>query len=167
MEIYYGQQPDGPYKQSNSAEDIVMRISEPIYESGRNITTDNWFTILKLVKALEKKKISCVGTARKNKRELPLSFALPKRTVQYDGIFGYARNETLVSYVPNKGKTVVLLSSLYTSNNAVADNRERKPEIIEHYNSIKSGVDVVDKLLYYVQRCQSNKVMADGHRIIY
>lgn len=146
MEIYCGQQPEGPYRKSNSAEDIVMRLAEPIYGSGRNITADNWFTSLKLVKALEKKKISYVGTVRKNRRELPPSFTTPKNRIQYDSIFGFTKNETLVSYVPKKGRTVVLLSSKHTSTSTLIDDRDKKPEIIEFYNQTKSGVDVVDKL---------------------
>ena len=67
MEIYCGEQPEGPYRQSNSPHDVVMRITEPIHGSGRNITTDNWFTSLPLVKELEKKKLSFVGTVRKKK----------------------------------------------------------------------------------------------------
>lgn len=146
MEIYCGQQPEGPYRKENTAEEIVMRLAEPIYESGRNITADNWFTSLKLVKNLEKKRLSYVGTVRKNRRELPNSFITAKNRNRYDSLFGYTKNETLVSYVPKKGKTVVLMSSLHTSSTEVADNVEKKPEIISFYNDTKSGVDVVDKL---------------------
>lgn len=146
MEIYCGQQPEGPFKQSNSAADVVMRLSEPIFHSGRNITGDNWFTSLELVKQLENKKLSYVGTIRKNKREIPPSFVSPKDRNVYDSIFGYSQNETLVSYVPKKGKTVVLLSSMHVSSNEVADDTKKKPEIIQFYNATKSGVDVLDKL---------------------
>lgn len=146
MEIYCGQQPEGPFKQSNSAADVVMRLAQPIFQSGRNITADNWFTSLGLITELEKKKLSYVGTIRKNKREIPRTFVLATGRNQYDSIFGFRRNETLVSYVPKKGKTVVLLSSMHISSNEVADDEQKKPEIISFYNSTKSGVDVVDKL---------------------
>ncbi|KAJ8914718.1 hypothetical protein NQ315_017428 [Exocentrus adspersus] len=78
MEIYCGQQPEGPFRQSNSSVDTVMRLSEHIFQSGRNITADNWFTSLEIVKKLENKKLSYVGTIRKNKREIPLTFVSPK-----------------------------------------------------------------------------------------
>lgn len=101
-----------------------MRIVEPIYGNGRNITADHW---LKLVTELEKRIISYVGTVRKNKRVLPPSFTIPRYRIQYDGMFGYTKNETLVSYVPKKGGTVVLLSSLHTSSSEVADDTKKNP----------------------------------------
>lgn len=146
MEIYCGQQPEGPFQQSNSSDSIVMRLSKPILGSGRNITADNWFTSLKLVRELEKNKVSYVGTIRKNKRELPPSFVSPKNRPCFSTIFGYTKNETLVSYVPKKGKSVLLLSSMHISSEEVTSEPEKKPEIILFYNETKSGVDVVDKL---------------------
>lgn len=102
MEIYCGQQPEGPYKQNNSADSIVLRLSQPIFFTGRNITADNWFTSLKLMKDLEEKKLSYVGTIRKNRREIPPPFILARNRNPYDSLFGYTKHETLVSYVPKK-----------------------------------------------------------------
>ncbi|UYV75481.1 hypothetical protein LAZ67_13000377 [Cordylochernes scorpioides] len=48
FEIYCGKQPDGPYKKSNSPDDIVKRLITPISGTSRNITTDNWYTSYKL-----------------------------------------------------------------------------------------------------------------------
>nr|XP_023028019.1 piggyBac transposable element-derived protein 4-like [Leptinotarsa decemlineata] len=44
LEIYAGKQPEGPYRVSNAAYDVVERIVKPITKSNRNITMDNWFT---------------------------------------------------------------------------------------------------------------------------
>lgn len=44
LEVYTGQQPDGPYKISNSASDVVYRLCENLRKSGKHLTTDNWFT---------------------------------------------------------------------------------------------------------------------------
>lgn len=157
MEIYCGQQPEGLFRQSNSSTDVVMRLSEPIFQSGRNITADNWFTNIELVRKLEEKKLSYVGTVRKNKRELPANFVSPKGRQEFDSIFGYTKNETLVSYVPKKGKTVVLISSLHVASNEVAEDVSKKPEIITFYNETKSGVDVVDKLCATYNVARSTK----------
>ena len=43
LEVYLGEQPDGPYKLSNKPEDVVNRLCVSIYNSNRNITIDNWF----------------------------------------------------------------------------------------------------------------------------
>ncbi|CAH2000087.1 unnamed protein product [Acanthoscelides obtectus] len=69
LETYVGLQPPGPYQQSNNAKDIVMRIVEPVQGTNRNITGDNWFTSIPLVnELLTEKKLTYVGTLRKNKR---------------------------------------------------------------------------------------------------
>ncbi|KAJ8869538.1 hypothetical protein PR048_028529 [Dryococelus australis] len=44
IEIYVGNQPEGPYKLSNLSHDVVINMVAPISRSGRNVTTDNWFT---------------------------------------------------------------------------------------------------------------------------
>lgn len=44
MEIYPGKQPNGLYNISNNPHPLVMRLMELILDSGRNLTTDNFFT---------------------------------------------------------------------------------------------------------------------------
>lgn len=78
FEIYAGAQHDGPYKKVNTPFDIVQRLVEPIKGSGRNLTTDNWYSSIPLAKWLLENKITLTGTLRKNKREIPPEF-LPDR----------------------------------------------------------------------------------------
>lgn len=52
---------------------------------------------------------------------------------------------TLCSYVPKKNKSVILMSTMHTDDSVTGP--KSKPEIIEYYNSTKSGVDNMDKLL--------------------
>lgn len=75
MEIYAGQQPEGPYKVDNSASAVIKRLIAPISKSGRNITCDNWYTSFPLANNLQKiHNLTMVGTVRKNKREIPPLF---------------------------------------------------------------------------------------------
>ena len=54
---------------------------------------------------------------------------------------------TMVSYVPKKGKAVVLLSTMH-NDTAVDDHSvKRKPEVIQSYNHTKSGVDTMDQMV--------------------
>lgn len=108
-EIFAGKQPDGPFHVSDSASDVVLRLAEPIFNSGRNITADNWFTSIQVVKDLRTKKLSYVGTKRKNKQELPLCFTQTKGRELYSSLFGFTQDCTLVSYVPKKGKKMFCL----------------------------------------------------------
>lgn len=68
-------------------------------------------------------------------------------------VFGFDRQLTLASYVPKKGKAVILLSSMHQDATTDA-SQNSKPEIILHYNDTKSGVDNLDHLsrLYTCKR---------------
>lgn len=147
MEIYAGSQPEGPFYVSNKPTAVVFRMAEPLFGSGRNITADNWFTDMELVNDLKQKKLSYVGTVRKNKRQLPPQFVATKTREQFSSLFGFSGGKTLVSYVPTKNKNVILVSTLHSDNSIDPDSGEKnKPEIITFYNLTKGGVDTVDKM---------------------
>lgn len=147
MEIYAGTQPDGPFSISNKPSDVVRRLAEPIYHSGRNITADNWFTDYDLVKELASKKLSYVGTIRKNKPQIPPEFTATRQRAPQTSLFGFQKDATLVSYVPKKYKNVLLISSLHNDGNIDEETGDlKKPEIISFYNMTKGGVDTLDKL---------------------
>lgn len=74
LEIYAGLQPDGLYRMSNKPEDVVMRLVEPIINTGRNVTADNWFSSIPLLEKLQEKKLSYVGTLKKIKGKSRMSF---------------------------------------------------------------------------------------------
>lgn len=103
LETYVGTQPEGPYKLSNSAEDIVLRLVYPVAGTNRNITGDNWFTSLSLSnKLLQEKKLTYIGTMRKNKREIPPQFLPNKNRQEKSSLFGFQEHCTMVSYCPKK-----------------------------------------------------------------
>lgn len=144
LEIYVGKQPDGPFAKSNTPRDIVDRLTVPIEGSWRTLTTDNWYTSIPLAETLFQKKITLIGTLRKNKREIPPSFQPNKNTIVGTAQFAYRKDMTLVSYSTKKNKNVILLST--THDDGIIDVETRKPEIIMDYNRTKGGVDTVDKL---------------------
>lgn len=69
LEVYAGKQPEGPFQVSNKPEDVVKRLLEPLYNTGRNITTDNWFSSIDLMLYLRDKNLSFVGTLKKINRK--------------------------------------------------------------------------------------------------
>ncbi|GBP45216.1 PiggyBac transposable element-derived protein 4 [Eumeta japonica] len=112
MEVYVGKQPNGPNQVDNSGLALVLRLSENIYNTGRNITCDNFFTSIPLIDKLESQhKLTVIGTIRKNKRELPKHFTEIRGRAEKSSLFGHRGNCSLVSYVPKKGKNVLLVSS--------------------------------------------------------
>lgn len=155
LEIYAGQQPEGPFRQSNERLDIVMRLSQPVLGKNFNITMDNWFSSLRVAKQLFENSTTMVGTVRKDKREVPREFRLARGNPPCSSKFGFHPPCTLVSYVPKPNKVVILMSTMH--NDATIDaatGYRRKPEIITYYNRTKNGVDLVDKMcsLYDVSR---------------
>ncbi|KAF2899854.1 hypothetical protein ILUMI_06333 [Ignelater luminosus] len=134
---------------------IRESMAAPLFGSGPNITADNWFTDFNLIHKLKTKKLSFVGTVRKNKRYLPFSFVDVKGRAQYSNMSGFNDGIVLVSYIPRKGKNVIVASSLHCYD-AIDPRTEDKmgPELITFYSSTKSGLDIADQMCapYNVQR---------------
>lgn len=155
LEVYVGKQPEGPFQLSNKPSDVVMRMTEPVLGSERNIVADNWFTDFGLVNLLKQNKLSYVGTVRKDKRALPDAFINTRGREQYSSLFGFNDGTMLTSYVPRKNKCVLLVSSMHESK-AIDEStgEQKKPELITYYNVHKSGVDTADQMCatYSVQR---------------
>lgn len=71
---------------------------------------------------------------KKNEREIPLQFLPNKNRCANSALFGYQKN-IITSFVPNRNKTVILLSTMH-------DDNVVNPEIhklIHSYNSTKRG----------------------------
>lgn len=145
LEVYVGTQPDGPYSIDNSPSAVVQRLVEPIRHSARNLTCDNWFTSVPLVRTLlSDYTLTFLGTMRKNKRELPPEFSNPTGRPVGSSMFGFSRDMTIVSYMPKRNKNVLLISSLHHDD--MIDVESQKPQMIIDYNGSKGGVDTLDKM---------------------
>ena len=121
----------------------VLSLIKPIENTNRNVTGNNWFTSNELVNKLKSKGLTYVGTVRKNKRDVPPEFQPHKLREVNSSLFGFTGDRTLVSSVPKKNKSVLLLSSMHHTN--IVNQHSKKPEINEFYNSTKTGVDSLDQ----------------------
>lgn len=144
LEVYTGKQPTGPYEASNSPKDIVERLTVDIQGSWRTLTTDNWYTSVPLAESLFQRKITLLGTLRKNKKEIPPSFQPNKDKPVGQAEFAYRQDMTLLSYATKRNKAVILLST--THDVGTIEVESNKPDMIVDYNRTKCGVDVVDQL---------------------
>jgi len=129
------------------ASDVICTLVQPISgqeRGGRNATTDNFFTSVDLANQLKNKKLTLVGTMKQNKTEIPQEFKPARQRDVNSSIFEFTKDLTLVSYVPKKNKSVVLLSSLHHDSAICSDTG--KPEIIEFYNKTKGAVDMLDQM---------------------
>lgn len=130
-------------KQFSKPTQAVLSLITPIINTNRNITADNWFTSIELVELLKEKKLTYVGTIKKNKREIPPSF-LPQKKKEVGKIeYGFTKHITMVSMVTKPGKSVILVSSMH--HQKCFDEENNKPEIISYYNLTKGGVDSLDQ----------------------
>jgi Transposase IS4 len=144
-QIYTGR-PSSNERQVNVGERTVLDLVSSYKNSGKNVTTDNFFTSLQLGHILSTWNMTLVGTVRKNKRFLPFSMQPSRNRLLYSTNFAFSKEATLCSYVPKKKKAVVMLSTMHMTP-MVEDTETSKPEIITYYNKTKGGVDNMDKLL--------------------
>jgi hypothetical protein len=141
-EVYVGKRDN--VREVNQATRVVLELSEPLSGSGRNIIGDNFFSSIHLVRCLEQRKLTYLGTIRKNKPELPLAFQPSRHRAVESSMFGFHKEVTVVSYVPKKNKAVNLISSLHNAKEVSEDRG--KPLMILDYNKLKCGVDTLDQV---------------------
>ena len=78
-------------------------------------------------------------TLRKNKTCIPSNFLRQRHREPETNIFGFRKNMSLVSYVPKKNQSVILLSTMHNNNNTDINNKN-KSEISIYYNKTKGEV---------------------------
>ena len=71
VHVYLGKQ--GKSIETNQGARVVKELTANMYESGKNITTDNFFTSHSLGQFSLTKKLTVLGTIRKNRHELPVA----------------------------------------------------------------------------------------------
>ncbi|XP_019736039.1 LOW QUALITY PROTEIN: piggyBac transposable element-derived protein 4-like [Hippocampus comes] len=141
LEIYTGKPPGGT-REHNVGMRVMLGLTDSL--EGHIITMDNFFTSVPLAAELKKKRNSLVGTIRRNKSELPAQMTQITERQPLSSIFCFTRDMALVSYVPKKGKNVLLLSTVHKKPKVEAGGK-RKPEIVLDYNKCKGAVDHLDQ----------------------
>ena len=125
---------------------VVMILMKPFMSKGRNVTTDNFFSLFLLAKELKKKKASLVGTMNKVRLELPASAKCLKQCYS-SKLMKAGDIATLTVYQSKPKKNVCVLSSLHMSVE-LGESKKKKPEKIKFYNKSKCGVDVADQMAW-------------------
>lgn len=125
----------------------VKSLIQSVSGLNRNITMDNWFSSVPLADLLLKdQKLTMVETMRANKREIPPSVLPNRKKNILSSQFLFDKEKTLVSFIPKKGKSVILLSTMHSGSEV--NQVTKKPDIIDFYNSTKGGVDTFDKMVH-------------------
>jgi len=116
---------------------VILQLSKSIRGSGRNITTDNFFTSYKLAKDLMQKRLTIVGTMCVNRTEIPREMLPDRRRPVYFSefrLFRMCRNEAR--------RLLCCRRNIETRRWPVTIKRSRRSS-----NAAKSSIDVLDKLI--------------------
>lgn len=93
----------------------VVRLCKPIVGSNRNVTADIWFSSIEVIDELQRRQLTYVGTVKKDKKAIPNEFLpSPDRPIM-SALFGFRNQNTMVSFVPKKNNTVILMSSMHST----------------------------------------------------
>ncbi|GFO35802.1 PiggyBac transposable element-derived protein 4-like protein [Plakobranchus ocellatus] len=77
---------------------VVMELTLPHQNKGRNVTMDNFFSDADLADKLLQRKTTIFGTVRRNKCFLPNEFLAKKKLKLNDSLFGFSDNKCILSY---------------------------------------------------------------------
>ena len=101
--IPYGDK-EGDQVHRNLAQDIVMRLLEPYFGTGRDVCTDNFFTSYNLAKLLLQENLTLLGTIRKHRREAPGSLNRKMKIYSSKFLFNHVNDTCLFAYQAKKNK---------------------------------------------------------------
>lgn len=146
-EIYSGRGQEG--RNVGLAEKIVLSLTAFYADSGRNIFTDRYFTSYSLCSRLLEKRLTLTGTILSTRREVPLEMRNVRNRELFSTkeLWDTENKVLLLSWVPKKGKNVLLLSSLHNAAEPQQNRDDKKPLVIHDYNTGKGGVDLLDSCI--------------------
>ncbi|XP_035490772.1 piggyBac transposable element-derived protein 4-like [Scophthalmus maximus] len=153
MQAYTGRQDaSATARERNLALRVVLDLTQGLEH--RMVTCDNFFTSYELARVLRNNNITKLVSVH-GRQVFSSRFALSELA-------------TLVSYVPKRGKTVLLLSIGHPRPKIDSQRKDRKPHLILDYNRTKGGVDNLDKVLagYSCRRMTERWPVALFHNII-
>ena len=125
--------------------DVVMKLVEPYFETGRDVCTDNFFTTYNLAKLLLEKKLTLLDTVRRQRRDVPRSMVNKMELYNSKFVYNHHDRICLVAYQANKNKLPVIMLSSSHFEGVVSTDEARKPEMILDYHKQKGGVDMFDE----------------------
>ena len=121
-------------------------MTEPYWNKGHHLYTDNWYTSPLLYEFLFHKKINCCGTVKANRQFMP-----PFQKTKEKGTVQFFSTERLLALKWTDKRDVHMLTSMHNSAMQMTEtnsNKEvEKPACVIEYNANMGGVDRTDMLL--------------------
>jgi hypothetical protein len=138
---------EGQDSNANSAAQNVRDLTDHIRGSGRNVTIDRYYTTVEQAEEMVKERnLTVVGTLQSNRKGIPDAIKSTKDREIHSTMFGFSGECMLLSYIPKKGKVVLMLSTEHDSPD-LSTREDRKPQVILDYSAAKGGVDTVDMMI--------------------
>lgn len=127
-------------RQINIVSDVANTLTNMLRGGWTNINVEFFFNGVACLKIYQTKN---VGTRRHNKPKIPPDMKPSKEGEVIYSTFGFGTHLTIVSYIPKKNKSVILLRSTYYD--PVVDENRRKTGITLFYNKTKSEFDFLNQ----------------------
>lgn len=149
--IYTGK---GEVHEQGLAYGVVFRLMQNLFESGRVLYCDNFYTSPHLFEDLYEHGIYASGTVRVNRKDIPSSL-VKHSLVRNEATFLYHGVLTAGKWVDKRD--VYVLSTLHRDEVEEVPRQGpggvtetiSKPRIITDYNEFMSGVDIADQYMVY------------------
>ncbi len=90
------------------------------------------------------------GTIMPSRRDVPKDFVKEKDREVHSTVelWEHEKRVMLLSYIPKKGKNVLMMSSMHLSAGVLHEREDKKPSVIVDYNHGKGGVDLLDSCIH-------------------
>lgn len=153
MEVYAGK--DERPAEERSAKAVVRRLVKPLEGTGRNVTTDRYYTSIELAEELyNDDKLTLVGTLKSNRKHIPEELKKTQGRELYSSRFLFTDPKTgkapvtLVSYITRlkPTKNLLLLSTQHNDRKVDESTEKKKTDVNLYYNETKGGIDSIDQM---------------------
>ncbi|KAJ4430670.1 hypothetical protein ANN_19261 [Periplaneta americana] len=153
MEVYAGK--DERPAEERTAKAVVRRLVKPLEGTGRNVTTDRYYTSIELAEELyNDDKLTLVGTLKSNRKHIPEELKKTQGRELYSSRFLFTDPKTgkapvtLVSYITRlkPTKNLLLLSTQHNDRKVDESTEKKKTDVNLYYNETKGGIDSIDQM---------------------
>ncbi|KAJ4444229.1 hypothetical protein ANN_06020 [Periplaneta americana] len=153
MEVYAGK--DERPAEERSAKAVVRRLVKPLEGTGRNVTTDRYYTSIELAEELyNDDKLTLAGTLKSNRKHIPEELKKTQGRELYSSRFLFTDPKTgkapvtLVSYITRlkPTKNLLLLSTQHNDIKVDESTEKKKTGVNLYYNETKGGIDSIDQM---------------------
>ena len=135
---------------------IVLHLLQPYLRKGHTVITDRYYTSIPLVLALQHCNTSFIGTAIKNRIDLPDAIRSPSFRLSNDETIAFRCDKLLALgwRAAQKKKPLIMVSTESSAKSVTVRSRATsrtalKPKVVDEYNLSMNGVDKADQYTAY------------------